>query len=131
MRLRIKDDVYDVDEGKVTVAEAKALKRHAGMTVLQWRDGLATGDPDASIFLMYLAWTRDGRKADWSSFDDIDLVSDVELILDDAPDDQRTDTGQGRADPTGTSGQTRKTGSTSTSRRSRSTSGSTRAKSTS
>lgn len=135
MRLRIKDDIYEVDHGRITVAEAKAFKRHAGMATGEFRPGLIKGDPDAMIFLMWLAKTRAGERVDWSSFDDYDLVSDVEILRElDSPgdeDDDKEQSGEGRADPTRTSGTTRKTGSTSTSRRSRSTSGSTRAKSTS
>lgn len=140
MRLRIKDETYDLDVDRITVAEARTLKRHTdttrdgsgGMGVNQLRQGLLNGDPDVMVFLMWLAKTRANERVSWSTFDDYDLVSDAEILADedDASDegDEEEDIGEA-VDPTGAGGRTRTTGTSPTSRRSRSTSTSTRGKS--
>lgn len=131
MRVRIQDREYELATDRITVFEARVLKKHTGMGFLELNDRLRLGDPDSVAAVCFLAKLRAGENPKWRDMDDLDLFADME-ILPDAENEQPRDADdadeEGRADPTGTGTRTRTGGSTTTSRRSRSSSASTRGK---
>lgn len=133
MRLRVKDKTYELDLGRVTVFEARLLKKHTGMGVLELNRQLRNGDPDSAAGIAFLAKLRAGENPKWRDLDDLDMFSDLEILADDEDDendDEEIDEDAGEAlDPTRTGGRTRTAGSSATSPRSRSSSTSTRGKS--
>lgn len=127
LQLRVWDETYEFDDTRVTIAEARLIKKYAGMGVNELFLGLRRGDPDAMAALAFLVMFRAGKQPRWRDFDDMDMVADFELIDDgDVPDGEREDE---ELDPTRSRGTTRKGGSTTTSRTSRPSTTSTRDKS--
>lgn len=95
MRIEVEGEVYDYDDEKMSVAEARVIKKQAGMGVTQWAEALRTGDPDALVALVFLAKTRAGEAPKWSDFDELDLVSGVNVL------DEDDDADQGEGDDAG------------------------------
>lgn len=130
MRLKIKDEVYELDVDHITIGEARTLKKHSDMGVHEIFFGLRRGDPDAVASLVFLALMRAGKNPRWHDLDELDLVDDVVLLDEEVDDDDHRD-GGAEPDPTSAGGTTRTPGSSATSPRSRSSTTSHRGRSTS
>jgi hypothetical protein len=81
--LKLGDKTYTssvVDLVRLSIGEARAIKRATGMTIADWRDTfrrIDREDPDLLIGLAYLMRTRAGEPVDWS---DLDHMSSTELM---------------------------------------------------
>lgn len=75
MQFKYKNKTYSMDlEDKLSVAEARALKQHTGMTIQDWMDGIQAADVDALCGIVFLAVRRAGDDIEWSDMDDMDLM---------------------------------------------------------
>lgn len=95
---------YEFDESKMIVAEAREIKKHAGLGLIAFGQGLREGDPDALVALMFLAKRRAGIACRWKDFDNVDLNS-IEILPDGLTDeDDDAEEAAAEADPTSASG---------------------------
>jgi hypothetical protein len=83
MKLTLGDTEYQSDLFpllKLTIGEARIIKRNTGMNIGQWRNGLSNlgeEDPDVLAALMFLLRSRAGEQVTW---DEIDLMSEYDII---------------------------------------------------
>lgn len=64
---------------KMSIGEARTIKRNTGLTILGWQEGLKAMDqidPDICIGLIYLLRSRAGETVDWDALDELP-VADV------------------------------------------------------
>lgn len=69
-----------MDLVRLSIGEARVIKRETGMKIADWRDtfrAIDREDPDLLIGLAYLMRTRAGELAEWS---DLDHMSSLELM---------------------------------------------------
>lgn len=91
---------YDFDESRLTVAEARVIKKHAGFGLAEFGDGLRRGDPDAIVAMLFLVKRRVGEAVRWVDFDDFNLA-DIEALDEPSPESE-PEAGPGPGpDPTG------------------------------
>ena len=77
----------DLDD-ELSVAEARAIKQHAGMSVQEWMDGIQVADVDALCGMVFLAVRRGGRDIEWSDLDNMNLIKLASSVMErnDIPD---------------------------------------------
>jgi hypothetical protein len=69
MEVVYEDKTYDLDFDEVTVAQAKVIKTHCGMTLKGLEQGLADGDADALRALFWLMVVNSGGQANIDTID--------------------------------------------------------------
>ncbi|MFJ9114482.1 hypothetical protein ACIRJO_02920 [Streptomyces sp. NPDC102394] len=127
LKLTVEGVVYEYDDGRLLLAEAREVKTFTGMSVPRWSAGIDEADVDAIQMLIYLAKKRNGETLRFSDLESIDFA-DIELDRVDEEDQAEENTeaeGAGEqpeavvqpVDPTpsGDSGTTQTPASTSTS----------------
>lgn len=87
MKFKIDDKVYEFDESRLLVREARELKHYTGMGLKQFGEGLQGGDADAIVGMLYLARRRAGEAVQWSDFDEYN-IADLEMIEDEEEKDE-------------------------------------------
>lgn len=114
LRFRFKGQLYEFDY-RFSVVEARLIKKYTrGMGVGDIVEGLAHGDPDSYVAMLYIVKARAGEAPRWADFDDVMLPDDVEPVEDDEPASGDADGPAGEGvDPT-QPGSTPTSGSTST-----------------
>lgn len=70
MKFTYQGRVYEHEQGKLPLADAVIVKKHTGMGVRSYMDGLMDGDPDALKGMVFLALLHNGEKPKW---DDVDF----------------------------------------------------------
>lgn len=84
-----------LDLYRVTIGEARRIKRSTGLTLSDWRLGLLTWgreDPDVLVGLVYLLKSRAGETVDWYELDQInaqDVIDGLEIEESDQVEMQR------------------------------------------
>ena len=86
MQIKVAGEVYDFDDTKLSVKEARTIKELTGLGISQWGEGIRDGDPDALVAMIYLAKKRSGEAVRWRDLDDLDLMNEVDFINDDEGD---------------------------------------------
>lgn len=97
MNFDYKGETYGLDlDDELSVAEARAIKQHAGMSVQEWMDAIQVADVDALCGMVLIAVRRGGRDIEWSDMDDMNLVALAASVMErnDIPD---TAAGEGAA----------------------------------
>lgn len=98
MKLALDGDEYSspiLDLYRLTISEARTIKRHTGLTLADWRLGLLTWgreDPDVLVGLVYLLKTRAGETVDWYELDQVnaqDVVNGLTVEESDKAEMQR------------------------------------------
>ncbi|WP_406168880.1 hypothetical protein [Streptomyces sp. NBC_00996] len=93
IKLTVEGLVYEFDQERLLLAEARELKTFTGLTPPRWAAGIDEQDPDSVQGLIYLAKKRAGETLRWSDLDQLDFA-DIELELmgedADAPDGTET-----------------------------------------
>jgi hypothetical protein len=74
------------DEEHLSVDEARQIKKHAGLTVRGFLNGLKEYDVDALVALVWLAKHRTGDPTPWDAIA-FDLLGDLEIIPDENDED--------------------------------------------
>jgi len=64
MKIKFEGEEYTFDLEELTVAQAKVIKVHTGMTLLGLEEGLSRGDPDALRALYWLMHAQSGKSCD-------------------------------------------------------------------
>jgi phospholipase C len=67
---------------KLTIGEARVIKRNTGMNIGQWRNGLSNlGEEDADVLaaLVFLLRSRAGETVD-DNWDELDALSEYDII---------------------------------------------------
>lgn len=64
MKINFEGDEYEFDLNEITVAQAKVIKVHTGMTLLGLEEGLSNGDPDALRAIFWLMHAQSGKTCD-------------------------------------------------------------------
>lgn len=105
------DSSYEYDDTSMTVAEARIIKKHAGMGLRSWALGLQDMDPDALVGLVFLAKRRAGEAVRWQDLDNLDIAA-ISLVAEE--DDADVDPPAPATTRSSTSGRTRKGSSSST-----------------
>ena len=83
MKLTLGDTEYQSDLFpllKLTIGEARVIKRNTGMNIGQWRAGLSNlgeEDPDILAALVFLLRSRAGELVDW---DELNALSEYDII---------------------------------------------------
>lgn len=78
----------------ISIGEARAIKRHTGLTIADWHDGLKTlgrFDPDVCLSLVFLLKSRAGESVNWDELNALsamDVVAAFDFTL---TDDDRSD----------------------------------------
>jgi len=75
IKFKLDGETYEYDDTSLSVKEARIIKKNAGMGLVSWARGLADGDPDALVAMVWLAKTRAGEAIRWQDLDDLDLAS--------------------------------------------------------
>jgi hypothetical protein len=75
INFKLSGEPYEYDDSTLSVKEARVIKKNTGMGLVSWARGLADGDPDAMVALVWLAKTRAGEAIRWQDLDDLDLAS--------------------------------------------------------
>jgi hypothetical protein len=104
------DTQYEYDDGTMTVAEARIIKKHAGMGLRSWAMALQDMDPDALVGLVFLAKRRSGEAVRWQDLDNLDIAAIS--IVDATEDDVDADPPAPATTLSSTSGTTRKRSTT-------------------
>ncbi|MCI3277528.1 hypothetical protein [Streptomyces cylindrosporus] len=78
IKLTVEGQVYEFDDQKMLVAEAREIKTLTGLTVPKLFAGIDDGDADAIAALVFLAKKRTGETLRFSDLDTLDLA-DVNL----------------------------------------------------
>ena len=117
MKLIVQGKDYEFDENRLTVAEARIIKKYAGLGIAELSDGLEKGDPDAICAFIFLAKKRAGEACRWHDLDDLDLANDIDF---EGGEEQEDEDGEPTAvspksEPQSDDGTTPTTGTSSTS----------------
>jgi len=72
---------YEFDENTLLVREARELKHYTGMGLKQFSEGLAGGDADSIVGMLYLAKRRAGEAVKWEDFDEFN-IAELEMVED-------------------------------------------------
>lgn len=72
-KLKIQGETYELDDSKLNVEEARAIKTNTELGVVQWSQGLLDGDPDALCAMVWLAKKRAGEAPKWADVFKLDL----------------------------------------------------------
>ncbi|MGH7964163.1 MAG: hypothetical protein ACRERD_20465 [Candidatus Binatia bacterium] len=84
-----------LDLYRLTLGEARVIKRNTGLTLSDWRLGLITWgreDPDVLAGLLYVLKTRAGEHVLWADLDAVnaqDIINGLELEESDAAEIQQ------------------------------------------
>ncbi len=106
------DTTYEYDDGTMTVAEARFIKKYAGMGLRSWALALQDMDPDALVGLVFLAKRRAGEAVRWQDLDTLDIAA-ISLSAE-AEDGDDADPPAPTTTRSSTSGRTRKPSSSKT-----------------
>lgn len=101
MRFTVKGELYEVDQERLSVQEAQAIKRATGLTIRGFLNGLREYDADALVALIWLARSRGGERISIGGIveENFDVLQDFDLVTDD--DEQGRDQGEDdEQDPT-------------------------------
>ena len=71
----VNDTKYTMDETRLTAVEGRTIKKNTGMPMLEFLNGILTGDGDSITGLVWIAKCRAGEKVAWEDLDDIDLIT--------------------------------------------------------
>lgn len=102
MQFKIEGRTYEFDESRLTVAEARVIKKHAGLGLAEFGDGIRRGDPDAIVSMLFIAKRRAGEAVRWQDFDEFNLA-DIDMGDEAAAEGDEEDTSdaeQAEPDPT-------------------------------
>lgn len=95
MKLTLGDKEYVSDLlglYKLTIGEARVIKRNTDMGIAEWRFGLISmntrWDPDVMAGIVFLLRARAGERVDWSDIDTL-TVEQITQGFDFTEDDQR------------------------------------------
>lgn len=91
MRFKVDGKVYDYDESRLLLPEARMLQAATRLTVGQWQRGLNEGDCDAYAALVWLCERRAGRDIRLDEVDNINIAS-FEVLDEDDPADPEVPT---------------------------------------
>lgn len=76
--------------GYVTAPDAILIKKHTGMTVTGFLNGIATGDPESLVGMVFLAKRQAGEKVLWDELvesmvgeNDLLALVDTFMVIDD------------------------------------------------
>lgn len=100
MKINVAGQAYNFDETRLTVKEARTIKKYGGLSVRQFANGLSDMDVEAMVAVVFLAKQRAGEVLRWQDLDELNL-NDINLAPDTVEDatDGSADEGQ-EADPT-------------------------------
>lgn len=84
MRFKVEGTIYEFDETRLLVREARELMHHTGMGLRAFGAGLQEGNPDSIVGMLYLSKRRSGEAVKWSDFDELNLAQ-IDLNVDDEP----------------------------------------------
>ncbi len=111
IKFALGDTTYEYDDGTMTVAEARFIKKYASMGLRSWALALQDMDPDALVGLVFLAKRRAGEAVRWQDLDTLDIAS---IALSAEEDDDDADPPAPTTTRSSTSGRTRKPSSSKT-----------------
>lgn len=84
IKLTVEGVVYEFDQEKLLIGEAREMKTLTRLSPRRWGDGVEEGDPDAVAITIYLAKKRAGETLRFSELDSLDYA-DIQLeVLDEA-----------------------------------------------
>ncbi len=86
IKFRVGDSDYEYDDGTMTVAEARLIKKHTNYGLRSWAMGLQDMDPDSLVGLVFLAKRRAGEAVRWQDLDDLDITQ-IALSTESGPED--------------------------------------------
>lgn len=101
IKLTVEGIVYEVDDGRMLIAEARELKKLTGLSVPKFWEGVNEVDADAVAGLVFLAKRRAGETLRFSDLDSLD-IADVRLepVEDEEDAEQGGQQAAAPADPT-------------------------------
>lgn len=108
---------HEVDQERLSIAEAMEIKQATGLTVRGFLNGLKEYDVEAIVALVWLARSRAGERGSIKQIiaSNFDLLADFDIIKEQGEEDGEED-GEGEGEPVPTGGATPpETASTSTS----------------
>ncbi|MFD1656999.1 hypothetical protein ACFSL4_01795 [Streptomyces caeni] len=74
IKVTVGDQIYEFDDGRLLVAEAREIKTLCGLTPPRMYGGLEEGDPDSVAAIVFLAKKRAGEPVRWSDLDQLDFA---------------------------------------------------------
>lgn len=96
MKVKVGDERYEFDETRLLVEEAREIKRHTGMGLRAFSQGLQEGDVDSIVAMLYLCKRRSGEAVQWTDFNTLNLAT-LDMSGDEPPADEQ---GADEPDPT-------------------------------
>lgn len=110
IKLTVEGQVYEFDQERLLLAEARQMKKLTGLTPPRWAEGIDEQDPDAIAMLVYMAKKRAGETLRFEDLDSLDYADiEMELVGEEEPAEgerlaQAVDDVRQAADPTPPSG---------------------------
>lgn len=93
LRFDLDGATYRFDQARLSIAEARLVKRHTGWGYALWDSQIQLLDPDAIAALVLLAKRRAGEDVAWGDLDEVDLAALVKTLTRDGSETAGDDPG--------------------------------------
>lgn len=80
LTFELDDTTYHFDQSRLSIAEARLVKRHTGMGFALWDAQINIIDPDAIAAMVLLAKRRASEEVEWADLDEINLAALVKTL---------------------------------------------------